>query len=201
MMIRLGLTGGIGSGKTTAAKVFENIGIPVFYADDEAKKFLNNDNVKIELRNLFGNDILDSENNIIKAELAKIVFADSAQLEKLNSLIHPLLLGEFDLWSSKMKAFNHPLVVMEAAILLEANFVSRVDKVLTITANVEDRINRVMARDSVQREQVIARMNHQWSDDKRVEKSDFVIDNSDNKMMLKEIIQLIEKIRTEDSKY
>lgn len=194
-MIKLGLTGGIGSGKTSAAKVFEALGVPVFYADDEAKKFLHNDKVKDKLRLLFGNGIFNSENNILRGELAKIVFSDSLKLEKLNSLIHPLLLDEFDSWSLKMQALNHQLIVMEAAILFEANFFSKVDKVLTITANIEDRINRVMARDSVQREQIIARMNHQWKDEERVALSDYVIDNSDNKLMLKAIIDLLEEIK------
>lgn len=194
-MIKLGLTGGIGSGKTSAAKVFEALGIPVFYADDEAKKFLHNDKVKDKLRILFGNGIFNSENNIIRGELAKIVFADSLKLEKLNSLIHPLLLDEFDSWSFKMQVLNHPLIVMEAAILFEANFFSKVDKVLTITANIENRINRVIARDSVQREQVIARMNHQWKDEERVALSDYVIDNSDNKLIIKAIIDLLEEIK------
>jgi dephospho-CoA kinase len=195
MMIKLGLTGGIGSGKSTVAKVFEILGVPVFYADDEAKKFLFDEKVKSELLNNYGKNIFDSDNNVIKAELAKIVFADAKQLQKLNSIVHPLLLDEFESWSKRMQNKNHQLVVMEAAILLEAGFYTKVDKILTIITNDDDRIRRVMQRDSVTKQQVEARMKHQWKDEERSKMSDFVIDNSDHKMILKDIIALLGNLK------
>ncbi len=198
-MIILGLTGGIGSGKSTVAKVFERLGVPVFYADDEAKKFLFDERVKKKLLKQYGDIIFDSENNINKVELAKIVFTDASRLQKLNSILHPLLLHEFDLWCNRMQNNNSQLVIMEAAILFEANFSVKVDKVLTIIANKEDRIKRVMKRDKVNREQVEARINHQWSDAERAEKSDFIIDNSDNNMILGKIIELYDQLKIENS--
>lgn len=198
-MIRLGLTGGIGSGKSTIAKVFNAIGVPVFYADDQAKKFLFNFEVKNILRDKFGDDIFDLENNIVRRKLAEIVFSDSTELKKLNSIIHPLLLNEFDAWVIKMQTKGCKIVVMEAAILLEAGFVSKVDKVLTITANREERIHRVVMRDSVNRDQVIVRMNNQWSDEKRLVLSDYVIDNSDNVLILEAIINLYYELLKQSS--
>ncbi len=189
-MLKLGLTGGIGSGKSTVAKIFESLGIPVFYADDEAKKFLIDIRIKNKLRAIFGSNIFDSNNNVNKAALAQIVFSDSSQLQLLNTLIHPLLLREFANWAKIKEKQNYPYVVIEAAILFEAHFNKDVDKTLSIIADTEDRIKRVIKRDSVNREQVLARINNQWSDKQRAKKSDFVIDNSNNKMILASIIDL-----------
>jgi dephospho-CoA kinase len=187
-MIILGLTGGIGSGKTTIARIFQELGVPVYYADNEAKKFLAAEPVKKELRKLWGKRILDAGNNVDKAILASIVFKDENELAKLNALIHPLLEDDFKQWVQTQK--HVPYVVKEAAILFEAGFDKNVDRVLSVTAPLEQRIARVMERDGVSRQQVLDRVSKQWSDEMRVEKSDYVIRNSDTDMVLEQVFKL-----------
>jgi len=193
-MIKLGITGGIGSGKTTVAKVFETIGVPVFYADDEAKNFLLRDAVKQQLVNLFGSKVINESGDINKTELANIVFNNKESLEELNALIHPLLMNEFVAWSEKKNAEKHSYVIMEAAILFEAGFDVYVDKVLCVSAPIETRISRVVKRDGVSKEQVLSRINNQMTDDERESKSDFIIHNSIGNMIMNEIISLNKKL-------
>jgi len=187
-MIKLGLTGGIGSGKSTVAKVFQELGVPVYYADIEAKKFLNDSNVIHKLLDLFGNEILDHDHKINKAALAAIVFTDENALAKLNALIHPLLEMDFLAWLKQNAEAKY--IVKEAAILFEAGFDKSVDKVLTISAPLEERISRVINRDEVSRQQVIDRITKQWSDEQREAKSDYIIRNADNDMILEKILEI-----------
>jgi dephospho-CoA kinase len=194
-MIILGLTGGIGSGKSTIARIFEELGVPVYYADIEAKKFLDEEPVKNELRKLWGNRVLDAENKVDKAVLASIVFKDEKELAKLNALIHPLLEEDFKQWVQKQNAA--PYVVKEAAILFEAGFDKNVDRVLSVTAPVEQRIARVMERDHVNRQQVLDRVSKQWTDEMRAEKSDYIIRNSDTDMVLEQVFKLHEQLMYE----
>ena len=191
-MIKLGLTGGIGSGKTTVAKVFKALGVPVFYADDEAKKFLYKKEVKDKLSTLFGSIVIDNYGDINKAELANIVFNDADSLDKLNSLIHPLLMSEFNNWVIDKENEKYPYVIMEAAILFEAGFNSYVDKVLCVSAAEESRISRVMKRDGATKQEVLSRINNQLTDNDRESKSDFIIHNSDSDMIVGEIAKINE---------
>jgi len=189
-MIKLGLTGGIGSGKTTVAKVFETLGVPVFFADDEAKKFLFSNEVKSQLVELFGSSIINEAGEINKAELASIVFNDKESLKMLNSLIHPLLMQSFNSWVSEKSQEKHQYIVMEAAILFEAGFDSEVDKVLCVSAPIEDRVNRVVGRDGASKQQVYSRLNNQMSDKERELKSDFVIQNSNKDMIVEAVVKI-----------
>ena len=186
-MIKLGLTGGIGSGKTTVAKVFQELGVPVYYADYEAKKFLAHEMVKKRLVELFGASVISSDYTVDKAALAAIVFTDEQQLAKLNALIHPLLEKDFEDWVNRQEA---PYIVKEAAILFEAGFDKSVDKVLSVSAPLEQRIQRVIQRDKVTRQQVLDRVTKQWTDAKREEKSDFVIQNGNNDRVLDKILEI-----------
>jgi dephospho-CoA kinase len=187
-MIKLGLTGGIGSGKSTVAKVFESLGVSVFYADNEAKKFLYHEEVKAKLQALYGSRILDERREVNKPVLASIVFTDEKELAKLNALIHPLLEMGFLKWAESKK--DEQYIVKEAAILFEAGFDKSVDKVLSVSAPVDQRIERVIKRDSVNRQQVLDRISKQWTDEQREAKSDFVINNADNQMILEQILQI-----------
>jgi len=191
-MIKLGLTGGIGSGKSTVAKVFQELGIAVYYADIEAKKFLFHDEIKKDLRTTFGTSVINGEGEVDKAVLASIVFTDEKQLAKLNALIHPLLENDFVTWSEEKS--NEKYIVKEAAILFEAGFDKSVDKILTISAPIEERIERVMKRDQVNRQQVLDRISKQWTDEQREAKSDFVINNADDQMILETILEIHNKL-------
>jgi len=186
-MIKLGLTGGIGSGKSTVAKVFQELGVPVYFADIEAKKFLDEKTVIQKLVQYFGDGILEKA-RINKAALAAIVFTDEVALAKLNALIHPLLEADFRAWLNQNSEVKY--IVKEAAILFEAGFDKSVDKVLTISAPIEQRITRVMNRDGVSRKQVMDRVTKQWSDEQREAKSDYVIVNADSNMILEKILEI-----------
>ena len=170
----IGLTGGIGSGKTTIAKYFKSFGIPVFIADDEARKIMQSPEIINAVKNTFGEDIF--ENGILNREkLAKIVFNDPEKLKKLNSIVHPAVKKHFELWLIENKTF--PYIIYEAAILFESGRYKDCDIIVTVTAPIETRLQRVLERDKTTRELVLKKMEAQWSDEKRIAKSDFVIEN------------------------
>lgn len=170
----IGLTGGIGSGKTTIASHFMAAGIPVYIADDEARKIMQSAAIINEIKNVFGNAIF--EKGILNREkLAQIVFSDPEKLKLLNAIIHPAVKKHFHDWILDHK--NFPLIIYEAAILFESGSYKDCDKIITVTAPMESRIERVMKRDNTTREQVLKRINAQWTDDQRTTKSDFVIEN------------------------
>jgi dephospho-CoA kinase len=170
----IGLTGGIGSGKTTIANYFMKSGVPVYIADDEARKIMQSDEIIEEIKKTFGIDIF--ENGILNREkLAQIVFGDPEKLKLLNAIIHPAVKKHFRNWILDHK--NAPFIIYEAAILFESGSYKDCDKIISVTAPMESRIQRVIHRDNSSREQVLKRINAQWNDDQRIAKSDYVIEN------------------------
>ena len=170
----IGLTGGIGSGKTTIANYFMAAGIPVYIADDEARKIMQSDEIIAEIKKTFGSAIF--ENGILNREkLAQIVFGDAEKLKLLNAIIHPAVKKHFQNWILNHK--NSPFIIYEAAILFESGSYKDCDKIITVTAPMESRIPRVIQRDNSSRDQVLKRINAQWNDNQRIAKSDFVIQN------------------------
>lgn len=169
----IGLTGGIGSGKTTIAKLFEAEGIPVYIADDEAKKIMLLPETISAIVDYFGKEII-SNNIIDKKKLSALVFNNPEKLKMLNKIIHPLVKKDFDNWVKKSKM---PFVIKEAAILFESGSYKYCDKIITVTASEETRIKRVVARDHCTKEQVLERIENQWSDSEKISKSDFIITN------------------------
>ena len=170
----IGLTGGIGSGKTTIANYFMAAGIPVYIADDEARKIMQSDEIIAEIKKTFGSAIF--ENGILNREkLAQIVFGDAEKLKLLNAIIHPAVKKHFQNWILNHK--NSPFIIYEAAILFESGSYKDCDKIITVTAPMESRIQRVIQRDNSSRDQVLKRINAQWNDNQRIAKSDFVIQN------------------------
>ncbi|KQS53341.1 MAG: dephospho-CoA kinase [Flavobacterium sp.] len=170
----IGLTGGIGSGKSSIAKHIESLGIPVYIADTEAKKILDTADVIAKVIALFGNDILEN-GKIDRKKIAALVFQDPEKLKKYNAIIHPEVYLHFQNWVKQHN--NYPLVVKEAAILFESGSYKDCDKIILVTAPKENRIQRVMKRDAVTREAVEQRMSHQWDDETKKSMSDFVIEN------------------------
>ncbi|PZQ86377.1 MAG: dephospho-CoA kinase [Flavobacterium johnsoniae] len=170
----IGLTGGIGSGKSSIAKHIESLGIPVYIADTEAKKILDTADVIAKVIALFGNDILEN-GKIDRKKIAALVFQDPEKLKKYNAIIHPEVYLHFQNWVKQYN--NYPLVVKEAAILFESGSYKDCDKIILVTAPKENRIQRVMKRDAVTREAVEQRMSHQWDDETKKSMSDFVIEN------------------------
>lgn len=172
----LGLTGGIGSGKTTVAGFFKDLGIPVFIADHEARRIMEEDTeVKAAIVELLGNEAYTNGLPDRKF-IASQVFNDKARLEQLNAIIHPVVAGYFENWKKKQDA---PYVVYEAAILFEKGGYKKCDFNLLVTAPLQEKIKRLQERDSSSPEEIEARMSHQWTDEKKAEYADFVIENLD----------------------
>lgn len=192
----IGLTGGIGSGKTTLATYLKSLGIPVFIADDEAKKLMQSPEVVAEIQTIFGTTIF--ENGILnRQQLAAIVFSNPEKLSQLNAIIHPAVKKQFGFWLDQYQ--SEPFVVYEAAILFESGSYKNCDSIITITAPLEDRITRVMQRDNSTREQVLYRINAQWTDEQRIAKSDFVIENSDDQQAKNSIDEILKILKIQQN--
>lgn len=184
----IGLTGGIGSGKTTIANYFAEKGVPVYIADDEAKKVMQSQSIVNEIKTTFGEALF--ENDILnRAKLAEIVFNNADQLAKLNAIVHPAVKKDFEIWLSEHKKYQY--VVYEAAILFESGRYKDCDVIVTVTAPEEIRIERVLKRDNTTREQVLSRIKMQWNDEKRISLSNFVINNSNLKIAKEEVVKIL----------
>ena len=188
----IGLTGGIGSGKTTVANYFNSFGIPIYIADDEARKLMQTKEIIDAIKNIFGNSIFE-QGKLIREKLAKIVFNEPEKLELLNAIVHPAVKSHFKEWLVKNK--KEPFVIYEAAILFESGNYKNCDFIVTVTAPVETRIQRVIKRDETTRELILKRMGAQWTDAQRILKSDFVIENiaiETAKLKVDEILKILE---------
>lgn len=189
----IGLTGGIGSGKTTVARYLASQGIPVYIADEEAKKVMNTPEVLSLLAKTFGDSVL--ENGVInRQKLAQLVFNAPEKLEQLNNIIHPKVKQDFENWVKEHH--NHPFVIKEAAILFESGSYQFCDKIITVTAPKNVRIQRVIQRDGVTKDQVLARMQNQWKEEEKIALSDYVIQNiniEDTKSQVDNILKTLKK--------
>ncbi|SHE76673.1 dephospho-CoA kinase [Psychroflexus salarius] len=185
----VGLTGGIGSGKTTVAHLFSELEVPVFIADKVAKSLYNQKEVINLIKQTFGEHLF-KENKLDRQALASIVFNDSVKLKQLNEIIHPRVHHEFESW---LKLQSSSYVIYEAAIIFEHNRQDFFDKTILVTAPKQIKINRVMARDGVTESQVLQRMSKQWPDDKKSHLADFIITNIDLEKTISRV-QEIDKI-------
>ena len=185
----VGLTGGIGSGKSTVLNQFKNLGINTYSADKVAKGLMNSDKAIIKsIKTLFGHNVY--ENNILDTvKLSKIVFQYTHKLESLNSIIHPAVAKDFE---SFIKNNNGDYIVKEAAIIFETNTEDNYDKIILVRSTLEERIKRVIVRDDISREDVIRRINNQIDDSTIIDNCDYIIDNN-NLMDLKEKVLQIHK--------
>ena len=184
----IGLTGGIGSGKTTIANFFKEKGVPVYIADDEAKKVMQSIEIIDQIKSVFGETLF--ENNVLnRAKLAETVFNNADKLAQLNAIVHPAVKKDFENWLQQHK--NDQYVVYEAAILFESGRYKECDYIVTVTAPIEVRIERVIKRDNTTREQVLSRMKMQWNDEKRISLSNFVINNSNLKIANEEVVKIL----------
>ena len=190
-MIRVGLTGGIGSGKSTVAQIFEVLGIPVFYADDEAKKILNEDDElkKLIIKNFGTESYIDEKLN--RSYIASVVFNDKAKLDLLNSLTHPATMKRGEQWMNKQTT---AYAIHEAALVFEANVKERLDYVIGVYSPEELRIKRVMERDNISRDQVMKRINRQMNEDEKMKLCDFVLINDEQQLLLPQVLKLHEQL-------
>jgi dephospho-CoA kinase len=189
--MRLGVTGGIGSGKTSVCRVFNVLGIPVFSADPEARIIMETDRRVISAIKSIGGCNIYGDGVLNRKELAKLMFNNQEILKKVNHAVHPVVLEQFGKWEKLQVA---PYVIMEAAILFESGAANLVDRILTVVAPFEERIDRVVKRNTLTREQVIDRIKNQMDDEEKIKKSHYVIDNSDNLMIIPAILKIHEEI-------
>lgn len=203
-MLKIGLTGGIGSGKSTVAKVFELLNVPVYYADTVSKKLYHtNKELIARMKEHFGEDIYTND-QLNRQKLAAIVFNDAQKLQLLNSLVHPLTIQDAEHWMARQTA---PYVIKEAALLFESGSAAGLDYIIGVSAPKHLRIKRVMDRDQITREAVLARMNKQIDEEIKMRLCDFVIKNDEQELVIPQILQLHEKflnfssINSEDHHY
>lgn len=192
-MLRIGLTGGIGSGKTTVARIFETLGIPVYYADDAAKKLMNTDPVLKEaiIKN-FGAETY-KEGTLDRKYLASIVFSNKEKLELLNALTHPVTIDDAEQW---MKQQTTPYIIKEAALLFESGSAEKLDHIIGVYAPQHIRVKRVMDRDGLSAEDVMKRISRQIDEEKKMERCDFIITNNDQQLVIPQVLELDKKFRT-----
>lgn len=186
----IGLTGGIGAGKSYIASLFQQKGIPVYDSDFEAKKIMSQLEVIQQVQQLFGNEVVEN-NSVNRKKLAALVFNQPEKLKQLNGLIHPLVKQHFEDWKSKQTT---PFVLKESAILFESGAYTSCDFIITVEASTEVRIQRVVQRDGITLEEVLARIQNQWTSEQRVAKSHFVIDNTEKQNTETQVNQIWEQL-------
>ena len=192
-MITIGITGGIGSGKSTVCKVFKMLGIPIFEADVVAKELVNtNSEIKTELIRLFGESIYIPNNGVDRKKLASIIFNDNIQLTKVNKLVHPVVRNEYANWIEKQ---NTEYVIHEAAILFESGFYKMMDFTILVSAPENQRIERVIKRDIALENQVKERIAKQWTDEQKRKLATIEIKNADNDLIIPQIIKIDNQIK------
>lgn len=187
--LRVGITGGIGSGKTTVCKIFETLDIPVYSADERAKWLMANDpELKQAIQHTFGADTYNADGNLNRQHLAAIVFNDPDQLKQLNALVHPAVAKDAEAWNQKQT--DVPYTLREAALIYEAGIDQQLDYVIVVTAPIETRIQRVVRRDQTTREAVQSRMDKQMPEAEKVKRADFVIYNDGKRALIPQVVAI-----------
>jgi len=190
-MLKIGLTGGIGSGKSTVARIFEVLGIPVYYADDSAKRLMNeNRELKERIKEHFGSSVY-SDGQLDRKQLAAMVFSNPEKLDQLNALVHPATLADAQAWLQQQKA---PYAIKEAALIFESGAQQFLDKVIGISAPAPLRIQRAMKRDHAPREAIIARIGKQLDEDIKMRLCDYVITNDEQQLVIPQVLAVHEEL-------
>jgi dephospho-CoA kinase len=188
----IGLTGGIGSGKTTVARLFEVMGCAVYNSDERAKNIYFNSGVKQQVMALLGKEAYSNEQEINRNFISSKVFSDTSLLQQLNRIIHPAVKTDFIQFTSRYAA--HKLIIKESAILFETGIYKELEKTILVTSPLELKIKRVMQRNSVSKEEIEKRMNAQWGDEQKTVLADFVIVNDDKKALIPQVSEIISKL-------
>lgn len=192
-MLKIGITGGMGSGKSTVCNIFRNLGVPIFTSDVEAKRLMNHDkSIKKQIIEAFGEDMYTSEGLIDSRRMGQLVFNSPRDLERLNGIIHPKVKLAFEEWAEMHQ--QKPYIMKEAAILFETGYYQHLDKIINVFAPKEQRIQRIIKRDDTTVEHVERRMNFQFTDEVRNEMADFIIINEDGQQydLLPQVMELHE---------
>lgn len=189
-MLKVGITGGIGSGKTTICRIFETLGIPVFYADTVAKEIMVNDAILIKgVKDTFGEESYLPGGILNNKHIAGIVFNNADELAKLNALVHPAVFRAFDNWVAKLPN-DVPYILKEAALLFESGSYKMCDKNILVTAPLALKLARVTKRDGVTEDQVKARMDKQFTDEKKIKMADYLINNNETDSLITQVMDL-----------
>nr|MBC7612925.1 dephospho-CoA kinase [Pseudopedobacter sp.] len=192
MSLKVGVTGGIGSGKTTVCHIFELLGIPVFYADDEAKKLMISDKILVEeIKSEFGAPSYFEDGSLNRKYISDIVFKDTNQLNKLNSFVHPAVFRAMESWSSQQKS---PFILKEAALLFESGSYQQNKFNILVSCPLELRIKRVMNRDQISKEKVLKIIKNQFSEEKKEAMADFFIQNNEEELVINQVLDLHKKL-------
>jgi dephospho-CoA kinase len=193
MIMNVGLTGGIGSGKTLVGRIFQRLGVPLFNADDCGRELLDTDpGIQTKVLDLFGSGVYDSNGRMNRSLISEIVFKNPDLLAQLNRVVHPGVFERYEEWVLEQSAF--PYVIMEAAILFESGADSRMDMVIAVAAPRELRIQRVVERDGVDRDHVVERIRNQWPESQIMEKSHYVIQNDGHQMIVPQVLEIHKSI-------
>lgn len=196
-MFKVGITGGIGSGKTTVCRIFEMLNIPIYYADDRAKWLMQHDSdLKKNIIDLFGASAYLTDGNLNRTYIGNLVFADKKLLAKLNKLVHPAVFLDGEHW---FKEQDSHYAIKEAALFYETKSYLQMDKMIVVTADREERIRRVMLRDQLTRMAVEARMDKQLPEEEKIEKADFVIYNNSRELLIPKVMEINRQILLECS--
>jgi dephospho-CoA kinase len=194
----VGITGGIGSGKTFVCQTLKAMGYPVFFSDQEAKNILvNNPNAKKQITGLFGADSYLKNGELNRKYLSNQIFNNKNLLEKMNQIVHPLVRTAFKEWS-KQQTSN--IIFNEVAIIFETGIYRNYDHIILVIATKETKIKRINKRDNSSAEEIEKRMNAQWPDEQKIPLSNFVIDNNDSMMIIPQIINILDKVNTSSIK-
>jgi dephospho-CoA kinase len=191
-MLKVGLTGNIGSGKSIISEIFSTLGVPIYHADQESKKFLNDTGVKAEIVSRFGSGMLAASGEIDRVTLANLVFQDEGGLNTLNSILHPMVIKDFMNWCGAYQ--EHPYIIQEAAIIFESGVEKLFDKIILVSCPKEIAIERVIKRDGVDGNSVLQRMRFQMEDAVKAKRSDFVIVNSGSEMVIPQVLSIHAKL-------
>jgi len=192
-MLQVGITGGIGSGKTTVCKIFEILNIPIYYADDQAKKIMVTNELLIQdIKDFLGPDAYTKDGQLNRAYIANIVFNDQSKLDRLNSIVHPAMYKDGQRWHQQQTGVHYTL--KEAAILFESKGHTLMDKTILVVAPQEVRIQRVMARDTTDKEAVLARMSKQMPDEEKIPLADYIILNNGKAPLVPQILKIHDKL-------
>jgi dephospho-CoA kinase len=190
-MIKIGITGGIGSGKTTVCKIFEALGIPIYYADDSAKKLMtSNKVVKSKITSLFGSEAYFRNGRLNRKFISSKVFSDKTLLNMLNAIVHPAVKEDNERWFLQQKS---PMALKEATLLIESGSYKDLDKVIVVTCPIETRIERVMSRDKSTKEAVLKRIENQMPEEEKIKYADFVIINDGKKLLIPQVLKIYNK--------
>jgi dephospho-CoA kinase len=190
-MQKIGITGSIGSGKSIVCKIFEQLGVPIYNADERAKiLMISNAEIIAKVKLLFGNESYSETGELNRKHLSDIAFNNKNLLTQLNQIVHPIVFKDFDNWLLEKEQLNIKYILKEAALMFETDSYKKLDKFIVVTAPMELRISRTMQRDSILKEQVLSRMNNQLSQEEKLAKADYEIINNEQTSLIEQVFSL-----------